>query len=767
MPPKRPPLEPVYEDDPPVAEDLLRQMTALCALLSQQLPSSTSAAQPSSEPPLRLNLTIPTFSGYSDAKSVEDFLADLEAYQTAVGATDEAVLRRILPAALVSSAAVWRRSQPAFPSMTEFQRLFREEFLPPDYAMRMREELMTRTQHAEESLLEYTRAIQELYRRAEPLATESEKVARAIRQCHPRFKPYFRGRRFSSLDDLAKEAHVIQADLLAELQYRPPPRPEQTLEPSCAWNGPRQSLDAELNPRGTVGTHGGSSAGPVYRSLDPFAYEQRNRARSARAEPREREVGDARHAPRQDRRDSRATDHYYPQTTPAGKPGTPAAVIGNDSVLSSTAENVDKKQANSNHAILSDNVLALVPLACRAQDDICSIGPFIVARVLSKDVAALVDTGAAVSLIGDTIHDWCRERNISVRTTRTCLRPASDAVVPAGGAVRLTLTVDGQRVRQRFIYLPGLAGLMILGRDFIIRMGLVLDLRRGGYQHASGTTFYPFMEWTTPETEQNRTGEETQDPGAGQSTSVELFSGAEHLTATVVPAVLEDVLKRFPGSPDQRRMLAKALRPFSCMFTERPGLTHALEHRIEIGDARPWRCNPRPLSVHKRKLLDAALDEMIETGAVRPSRSPWAFPVVLAPKKDGTARLCVDYRRLNEVTVRDSYPFPSIDSIMYSLGSAHVFTTLDCSRGFLQIPIAPDDVEKTAFTCHRGLFEFVRLPFGLSNSPASFQRVMDEVLSDAKYNFAMAYMDDVVIFSRTFQEHLSHLKVVLERMQAA
>ncbi|XP_064479672.1 uncharacterized protein LOC135392991 [Ornithodoros turicata] len=115
MPPKRPPLEPVCEDDPPVAEDLLRQMTALCALLSQQLPSSTSAAQPASEPPLRLNLTIPTFSGYSDAKSVEDFLAALEAYQTAVGATDEAVLRRILPAALAPSE-VPHSTRPTKPS---------------------------------------------------------------------------------------------------------------------------------------------------------------------------------------------------------------------------------------------------------------------------------------------------------------------------------------------------------------------------------------------------------------------------------------------------------------------------------------------------------------------------------------------------------------------------------------------------------------------------------------------------------------------------
>ncbi|KAM7314081.1 reverse transcriptase/ribonuclease H [Ixodes scapularis] len=146
---------------------------------------------------------------------------------------------------------------------------------------------------------------------------------------------------------------------------------------------------------------------------------------------------------------------------------------------------------------------------------------------------------------------------------------------------------------------------------------------------------------------------------------------------------------------------------------------------------------------------------MLDTGAVRPSQSPWAFPVVLAPKKDGTARLCLDYRRLNEVTRRDAYPFLSIESIMYWLGGARVFTTLDCSRGFLQIQVAPDDVQKTAFTCYGGLFEFTRLPFGLSNSPSSFQRLMDIVLGDAKFNFAMAYMDDVVVFSKSFKEHPS------------
>lgn len=127
----------------------------------------------------------------------------------------------------------------------------------------------------------------------------------------------------------------------------------------------------------------------------------------------------------------------------------------------------------------------------------------------------------------------------------------------------------------------------------------------------------------------------------------------------------------------------------------------------------------------------------------------------------------MDFRELSAITLRDFYPFPSVDSIMYHLGSASVFTTLDCSRGFLQIPIREEDIPKTAFTCYRGLYEFVRMPFGLTNSPATFQRLMDLVLGDARDVFAMAYMDDVVVFSDTFEEHIKHLRITLERMRDA
>lgn len=119
------------------------------------------------------------------------------------------------------------------------------------------------------------------------------------------------------------------------------------------------------------------------------------------------------------------------------------------------------------------------------------------------------------------------------------------------------------------------------------------------------------------------------------------------------------------------------------------------------------------------------------------------------------------------MTERDAYPFPSVTEITYAVAGAKYFTTLDCSRGYLQIEMHPDDVPKTAFTCHRGLFEFVRMPFGLSNSPSSYQRMMDIVLGDAKHEFALCYLDDVTVFSRSFEEHVEHLQIVLQRMRAA
>ena len=138
---------------------------------------------------------------------------------------------------------------------------------------------------------------------------------------------------------------------------------------------------------------------------------------------------------------------------------------------------------------------------------------------------------------------------------------------------------------------------------------------------------------------------------------------------------------------------------------------------------------------------------MLTDGVIRPSSSEWASPVVLAPKSDGALRFCVDYRKGNNLSIRDSYPIPRMDGCLDSFGEAVIFTTLDANCGFWQIPVRAQDIPKTAFITHGGLFEFKRMPFGLTKAPATCQRALDIALARYKWKTCIVYIDDVVIFS--------------------
>ncbi|XP_077550714.1 uncharacterized protein LOC144163938 [Haemaphysalis longicornis] len=195
----------------------------------------TSLEAPQRVPAFHPSLAVPRFTGYDDFKSVADFLSDLNVYKTASGASDEFVLTRVLPVALEASAGRWWRLQTPFASWADFEARFREEFLPPDYDYRIRRELEARTQHPREGLLEYIRAIQELFKRAIPGASDAEMVKHVLRRFHPRFRPFLHGRDYSSLEETARSARSIEDALISELSYIPPPPVGEALEPACAW----------------------------------------------------------------------------------------------------------------------------------------------------------------------------------------------------------------------------------------------------------------------------------------------------------------------------------------------------------------------------------------------------------------------------------------------------------------------------------------------------------------------------------------------------
>jgi hypothetical protein len=171
------------------------------------------------------------------------------------------------------------------------------------------------------------------------------------------------------------------------------------------------------------------------------------------------------------------------------------------------------------------------------------------------------------------------------------------------------------------------------------------------------------------------------------------------------------------------------------------------------------------LSPAERAKLHRQLNDAVEAGMIRPSYSEFGSPMLFVRKANGSLRLCIDYRGLNEVTRKDAYPLPRVDDTLDELKDANFYTHLDLAYGFWQIRVRDQDIHKTAFQTHDGLMEWVAVQFGLCNAPATFQRMMNDILRDFLHKFVTVYLDDVCIYSRTQEEHLEHLRLVLQRFK--
>ncbi|CAF1565511.1 unnamed protein product, partial [Didymodactylos carnosus] len=152
---------------------------------------------------------------------------------------------------------------------------------------------------------------------------------------------------------------------------------------------------------------------------------------------------------------------------------------------------------------------------------------------------------------------------------------------------------------------------------------------------------------------------------------------------------------------------------------------------------------------------------------IEESTSPWSSPVVLVKKKDGTIRFCIDYRTLNDVTIKDVFPLPRIDEIFDELAAAVFYTKFDFKAGYFQIPLARQDRSKTAFSTRDNHYQFTVLPQGISNGPPTFQRIINHILGPSRWHYALAYIDDIIIYSSTFEEHLIHLNEICKKLKDA
>lgn len=194
------------------------------------------------------------------------------------------------------------------------------------------------------------------------------------------------------------------------------------------------------------------------------------------------------------------------------------------------------------------------------------------------------------------------------------------------------------------------------------------------------------------------------------------------------------------------------------------GRTDTVKMKIDTGDHPPIRLRPYRTPMMNKPIVDKAIDDMLATGVIERSRSPWSFPIVIANKRDGSKRFCVDFRALNKITKPLSWPLPLIDDILARLGHCRFFSSLDLLSGYWQILMDDDSKDKTTFVCHRGVFSFNVMAFGLMNAPSLFSELMSRVLEGCE-EFATAYLDDVIIFSDTLENHLHHLDLVFNQLR--
>ena len=217
-----------------------------------------------------------------------------------------------------------------------------------------------------------------------------------------------------------------------------------------------------------------------------------------------------------------------------------------------------------------------------------------------------------------------------------------------------------------------------------------------------------------------------------------------------------------------RKILAEYRDVFKDKLPKGPPPKWEVVHSIEVQPgSEPTYRTPYRLRPAEQDELEEQVRDLLAQGFIRPSQSSYGAPVLFVPKKDGRWRMCIDYRALNCQTVKDRYPLPRIDTLLDRLGRAKVFSKLDLASGYHQIAMDDSSIYRTTFTTSLGQWEFLVMPFGLCNAPATFQRLMNQVFATEINQFILVYLDDILIFSESVEEHWEHLCVALGRLREA
>lgn len=343
-------------------------------------------------------------------------------------------------------------------------------------------------------------------------------------------------------------------------------------------------------------------------------------------------------------------------------------------------------------------------------------------KILDLPVLAMVDTGSNSTVIGNQGFPLLHSLHLPIQHD-SCLNITTADGVPQQymGYISAPVTVNDVTKTVKILIIPSITHNLILGMDFLSLFKIDMSFHDLSYSLLSST------------------------------------------------CVINTIQSASALSMEEKNKLEETISLFSSLAPpDRIGRTSFVEHDIDTGDAKPIAQRQYPLSPAMQELLVKEVDDMLRLNVIQPSNSPWCSPLWLVPKKSGECRVCFDGRKLNRVTIPDSYPMAQVDVILSKLRDAKFLTSIDLKKAFLQIPLTESSRPKTAFAVYGlGLFEFTTTPYGLINAPKTMARLMDIVIDPSLRPYCFCYLDDIIIATPTFELHLEILNKLYLRLKEA
>lgn len=395
-------------------------------------------------------------------------------------------------------------------------------------------------------------------------------------------------------------------------------------------------------------------------------------------------------------------------------------------------------------------------------------------------VQAVFDSGAGVSVISKNLAE---KVGLATNGDQLVVEAFGDNALPAGGiSVAVPVRAAG-KLRPEHMTIQDVKGdVCLLGTSWHRQYGIRVDHQNGTIQIPTGHgKDVVLLQGRYPRSDQDENVVLAVSVSGSKSSMVDvdddhkggaLDSRREepakdtHLLNRYVDEVLDDAI----GDDDEVPMEIKnVVDQYAGCFVEVSGLgrVKGVEHTIPTTTETPIRTSPYRLSWEEQDHLRDELDRLLELGLIKPSDGKWTSPILFVKKKDGTLRLCVDYRKLNDITIKDAFPLPNIDELLDSVGGAKYFSTLDAASGYWQIPLAKDSIPKSGFTTKWGTYTWQAMPFGLCSAPQTFQRAVTNILTPYIDDFVYVFIDDIIIFSKSLEDHKVHLEKVFQACRAA